>query len=265
MKRQPVSEMVLAAMVVCALASAEQRSPVTQNRRPAASPQLRRPSPTAAPEQSRPMAGGGLMRLRELRSRNPAGIPPWEAPTLAFIGNFDFGRASVPYDTTPSSGLSFSGGIQYQYSIRGLRFAPSIGYQNIFLSRVIDDSGQLESSPTSVQQSLGYLYLQFLLGLRVGYTPPIWSDVWHGPVFWLELGAEYLYPITASQAVGQFPAESFPNQDRPIIGLVGMAADFSIAAGYHWQGKLQVFYNFTATEGSQYFGARLAVAVGLNI
>lgn len=184
-----------------------------------------------------------------------------EKVSIALQGAFDFSRATVDYDTTWSKGIGFGGGVQVNIPIGMFRLSPGVVYEQLQIRRTIDGSGAIENpDPTPVTQSLGYVGAQLLAGMRMDSVVPLGD-----PVFWWELGGEYLHPISGSQSIRDAASESFTNTDKVFLALLGMSADLPLSETLLLAGRLQLYYNLFGTQESRYFGARFSVALGLTL
>lgn len=184
-----------------------------------------------------------------------------EKLSIGLIGAFDFSRATVDYDTTWSKGIGFGGGLQVNIPIGMFRLSPGVVYEQIQIRREIDGSGAIENpDPTPVSQSLGYIGGQLMAGMRMDNTVVLGD-----PVFWWEMGAEYLHPLSASQSIRDSASESFTNTDKILLALAGMSADLPVSDTLLLAGRVQLYYNLLGTQESRYFGARFSVALGLTL
>lgn len=191
-------------------------------------------------------------------------VSPSHRWLLALSGNVDISRAVVPYEASLSSGMSLYGLMQLHIPLGRFRLSPGVGYQTLFISHAINASGSLvDSNPAPFNQTLGYLTAQLLFSTRLTGLGSDYEgrSLVGDNVYWVEAGMEYLYPVSASQSIRSLPAENFANSDRPVLALLGTSVDFQLTRWLLAAGRLQVFYNMTATQGSHYFGGRLAIAL----
>ncbi len=184
-----------------------------------------------------------------------------EKISLGLQGGLDLSRATVDYASTWSKGFGLGGGLQVNIPIGMFRLTPGLVYQQLQIQRTIDGSGAIENSdPTPVYQSLGFVGGQLLAGMRVEDSVSLGD-----PVFWWELGAEYLHPLSGSQSIRDSASETFTNSDKLLLALAGMSADLPLSDTLLLVGRLQFYYNLFGTQGSRYFGARFSVALGLTL
>jgi hypothetical protein len=192
-------------------------------------------------------------------------ISPSHRWLLALSGSFDVSRAVVPYEASLTSGFGLYGLVQLHIPLGRFRLSPGVGYQAILLSHAINASGSLvDSNPAPFNQTLGYLTAQLLFSARLGELGSDFGasrSMVGDNAYWLEAGLEYLYPVSAYQRIRDLPAEAFSNSDRPLLALLGTSVDFQLTSWLLVAGRLQLFYNTTATQGSHYFGGRLAIAL----
>jgi len=171
--------------------------------------------------------------------------------------------AKVPYSSAGSSGVGFGIGLETRLPIaRNWHVTVSTAYRKLNLSRTLDGSGALDdSNPTSFSQSLGCAAIGGLVGTRLDVKAE--NDL----EWWVEGGAEVLYPVSATQSTSIGDSVSFKSSDRFLFLLLGPSAAWSLGGktelGLHL--SLKFFYNTTSGSGSSLYGARLGVAIHLRV
>ncbi len=187
--------------------------------------------------------------------------------SLWLFGLFDLSRASVGYESGLSKGLSFGGGVGFNWFFsREFRLSPMVSFENLTVVRDLDGSGTLTNpNPTPVTQTLGYLNFALMAGYRMSdeATDSAEQIALEDGAFWLDAGLGMYQPLFASQQVRVFDSQSFSNPDRLWMAMVGTSAEFGLGGGWILGTRVLAFYNLAGTAGSRYFGIRLHASLGL--
>lgn len=171
-------------------------------------------------------------------------------------------RAASTADASSSFGYGF-GLIAMIPISRMLRISFSPLYRKISATRTFTSSASVLTDPStaSFSQKISFLGLETLLQLnlirRAGINTPL--------EFWLDGGAEYLFPLSAEQTDNFGNTVSFKATDRPLLGLIGPSLLYHFEGRFALNASLHGFYNVFATGGSSLMGARFGLSATLAL
>jgi len=162
-----------------------------------------------------------------------------------------------------SSGTDFGGGLNIAFSLsRRFRLSVLPMVEMMKLSRKVDGSGALsDPNPVSFDQRMLFLGGAVLGGVKLkGSLVPNEVQDW-----WLDVGGEYLMPISATQSDSFGNSLAFSSSDKLFCVILGPSGDFSLTRSLLASVYLHFLYNVGATGGSQLYGGRLRLALNFNL
>lgn len=182
---------------------------------------------------------------------------------VGLIGSLDgnMGRASASGDG--SSELGYGVGLFGLLPVtRKFRINLSSYFRQISLSRAISISSQVnDPSMVIYSQTLRFAGIQVLGQYNVvrnfGVRVPL--------ELWIDAGAEFLYPVGAEQTDSTGGTTTFTATDKPLLGIVGASAFYSLEHGIGIMAYLHAFYNVSATAGNSLLGGRFGASISIAI
>lgn len=193
--------------------------------------------------------------------------PPMQ---FGFSAHFDGLWGSVGYAEGSSKGLSYGASFTGTFFLsRQVRLLFGAGYDSFKLTRTIDSSGIIED-PTGTEFTQKMTYVSpFLIGgyrLTPFTTGSSSSAVRYGTkneeiVWWWDLGAQYLIPLSATQEDSIYGSRTVDLKDRPLLLTTGLSGNYSLTSQTELMISLWGYYNVAAKGGSKLIGARLGVAL----
>jgi len=168
-----------------------------------------------------------------------------------------------------SSTADFGTGIGYGVGLNGLiplsrtfRLSLSSYVRQISATRALSLSGQI-SDPSTLTYTQSILFAAVSL---VGQLNLVRTSGINTPLeWWIDAGAEYLFPVSATQTDSAGEVITFTATDKPLFGLLGASMFYNFDNGIGIMSYLHGFYNVFATGGNSLLGARLGVSVSLSL
>lgn len=155
-----------------------------------------------------------------------------------------------------SKGLGYSLGLSGKWEMSRLfrvTLAPS--YQYMRLGRPMDGSGKLiDPNPANFEQSVKFIGVTGTLGMRMNQYEPGLTDVTE-PQWWVELGGEGLFPLSASQTASD-SSRTITAQKEALL-LIGGSGDFFLNESISFGGTLQTLINLAGNAAGRFYGVRL--------
>lgn len=158
-----------------------------------------------------------------------------------------------------SKGLGYSVGLTAGVKISERVRATLIpSYQYLRLGRAFDNSGQLqEPTPANLEQSIR------AIGISVIGSYELERGEVSAPVWWLDLGGQYLMPLSASQTVAGSTVSFTAN--KSFLLLLGTTMDLRMEGGYDLTASLQGTYSLPGSAEGKIFGVRLLAGITFRI
>jgi len=183
-------------------------------------------------------------------------------PIMGFRASVDPSLSgSVSYSTTKSTGLGWAVGLLGGLEIQELfRFLVGASYQSLSLTRTITSSSSALSFAGSIEytQSLRFLGIGGLAGVEITH---LWKkDNNFRGAGWLEVGAEYLLPLSATQTDNLQGQADIAKTARPFLLLVGATGTFHLTPQFHLGLSGCYFFNLASNSSSKLTGFRVGVA-----
>lgn len=141
---------------------------------------------------------------------------------------------------------------------RTVRISVSSLYRTISATRTVSSTGSVLGDPStaSFSQKISFVGLEALLQLNIVKRASIGTPL----EFWIDAGAEYLFPLSAEQTDNLGNKLSFKSTDRPLLGLVGPSVLYHFDGRFALNASLHGFYNVFATGGSSLMGGRFGLS-----
>ncbi len=197
---------------------------------------------------------------KTVRKISEEAVSPQKSKLFLSIGVDGIG-GRVSFSDARSTGWGYSGRLGISLPIvRQFRVTGTAGYQIFQLKRSLVVSSVIEE-PTSLEftQKIGYLGVSGILGVALYIDEKdLESARWY-----LDLGGDLLFPVSAVQKNDVSGQSTFSSSDRPFMLLAGISLEKDISSRWILCGALHAHYNLASTSGSKLYGIRASIAGGM--
>ena len=179
---------------------------------------------------------------------------------IAIQGDGLFGKVA---STTATAGLGFAVSLLFQIPIsRSFKFLIKPTYQYLSLTRKVTLTSVLvEPSELRFTQKIPYVGAGFMASVKfLGAGERATENEW-----WFDLGADLLTPLSGRQTDSSGDSFGFKPTAKLILAVLGVSTRIPVTPRWDMGGFIQGYYNVSATNGSSFYGARLALSLSAHL